>query len=177
MSGIIHEMGTTRRHNHILSDIWRDITSKLFDLYKQKKIMPVQEQLALCYYGNYNEIDIVKLIDANEFTSDEINYVNVIYPDFMLFHNNKYLINKEETRYAGKPDLIVEVWSKGNDDYHRRFKTALYSTSDITEHWYIEQHSNDILCMIGKTILPPQNLQQILITQNGLTLDLRHLAL
>ena len=177
MNGIIHEMGTTRRHSHILSDIWRNITSKLFDLYIQKKIMPVQEQLGLCYYGNYNEIDMIRLIDASELKSDEINYINVIYPDFMLFYNNKYLINKEETRYAGKPDLIVEVWSKGNDEYHRRFKTTLYSTSDTTEHWYIEQNSNDILCMLGKAVLTSQNLKNILKTQTGLSLDLRHLAL
>ena len=146
MNGIVHEMGTTRRHSHILSDIWRNITDKLFDLYIQKKIMPVQEQLALCYYGSYNEIDIVKLIDANEFTPDEINYVNVIYPDFMLFHNNKYLINKEETRYAGKPDLIAPSKLKTNSCNTKWscFRSASFGIVKINEKYMYKKVTTDM---------------------------------
>jgi len=52
----------------------------------------------------------------------------------------------------------------------------LYATSDITEHWYIEQDSNEVICYFGKNRIEGQFLSNILITRGGLKFDLRYLA-
>jgi Uma2 family endonuclease len=100
-----------------------------------------------------------------------------VQPDFFLFHKNPYIINKRDIRTAGQPDLIVEVWGEEDTKNNRDFKKYLYSASDITEHWYIEQDSNTIKCYLGRNELPDQSLMNILKTQNGLEFDLRYLAI
>lgn len=78
---------------------------------------------------------------------------------------------------AGQPDLIVEVWSDYDLKNDRAFLQNLYATSDVTEHWYIEEDSNDIECYKGRIKLPSQTLKNILKTQSGLEFDLRSLML
>ena len=173
------EMGTSWRHNRILSSLQRFVLNLFWDDYVQSKIFSSQEQLALCYYGNPEESGMYELVDIddNDFSADDINLLKVVQPDYMLFINNNFMLNSFETRIAGKPDLIVEVWSKDNKPKHRYFKETLYSTSSITEHWYIEQDSNNVRCMLGKNLLPKQSLKDVLITQNNIKIDLRHLAI
>ena len=145
----------------------------------EKKVSILSEQVSLCYYGESKEPDLVRLIDVCEenFNNINLNHLYVVQPDLMLFHKNPYIINKDATRYAGKPDLIVEVWSDSNDLNHRNFKKNLYKSSDITEHWYIVQYSNEIECWLGQTQLPHQSLNNILKTQQNIEIDLRYLAL
>ena len=69
----------------------------------------------------------------------------------------------------GKPD--------GNTSDDRDFLKFLYSTSDITEHWYIEQDSNTVECYLGKEKLDDQYLTNLLVTQKGFEFDLRYLAI
>jgi Uma2 family endonuclease len=95
----------------------------------------------------------------------------------MIFKSNLYVENKRQTRTAGQPDLIVEVWSDGNQESERDFKKYLYSTSPLTEHWYIEQHSNEVECYIGKNRIGGQSLKEILVTRSGLKFDLRYLSI
>ena len=71
----------------------------------------------------------------------------------------------------------MEIWSENNFDIARNFKKLLYSTSDITEHWYIEQDSNIVECWYGKNRLSDKNLKDILINQDNIEFDLRYLAL
>jgi Uma2 family endonuclease len=87
------------------------------------------------------------------------------------------LCNERETKTAGYPDIIIEVWSKSNDDSERDFKLDLYSSSPITEHWYIEQDSNEVICYFGKERIENQYLNNILVTRNGLEFDLCYLAI
>jgi len=47
----------------------------------------------------------------------------------------------------------------------------------ITEHWYIEQNSNEIICYLGSSRIENQTLSDILVTRNGLKFDLRYLAI
>ena len=94
-----------------------------------------------------------------------------------MFKNNPYLENRRETRTAGFPDLIIEVWSDGNSAFERARKHSLYSSSPVTEHWYIDQDKNTIECFFGATKLPEQNLKNLLITQGNIMFDLRYLAL
>ena len=43
------EMGTTRRHNEILSGIQFDILTNFKALYKARKVVSLLEQVALCH--------------------------------------------------------------------------------------------------------------------------------
>ena len=73
--------------------------------------------------------------------------------------------------------MIVEVWSESNTVEEREWKFNLYSSSDETEHWYVDQDSNTVKCYFWHNELPDQCLTRILRTQDGIEFDLRHLAL
>ena len=118
-----------------------------------------------------------KIKDKEYFSKDVITELEYVKPDFMIFKNNSYISNAKQTRTAGQPDLIAEVWSLGNTDDDRAFLQNLYATSDVTEHWYIEQDSNEVICYLGRNRLENQFLTDILVTRGGLQFDLRYLAL
>ena len=169
------EMGTTARHHNILQEIYWKVRTFLNN-------MPAHifvEQLNLCYMGERKDLDSIELMDAKNtrLDDDTINRLYVVQPDIMLFHFNPFYTNKIETRFVGRTDLLIEVWSDSNSDRDKLFKKRLYSTSDTTEHWYIEQDSNDVECWLGQTQLPKQNLNDKLVTKAGIEIDLRHLAL
>ena len=141
----------------------------------------LQEDCSLVYFGSENKVSDIRLVDLAEITkdfiSDVIDDLKTVEPDLVLFHHNRFITNKRETRTAGQPDLIVEVWSKSNMQKERDFKKYLYSTSEITEHWYIDQDSNLIECWLGSRQLENQNLNRIIKTRKGLEFDLRYLAI
>jgi len=172
-------MSTTIRHNKIT----RRLGSNLLDLEEKENAFILQEDCSLVYFGSENKVsdirlvDLAEITDENDFINEVIDDLKTVEPDLVLFHHNRFLVNIRETRTAGQPDLVVEVWSKGNTQKERDFKKYLYSTSEITEHWYIDQDSNSIECWIGSRQLPNQNLNHILKTQKGLEFDLRYLAI
>ena len=172
-------MSTTGRHNRIISTL----TGRILDLLEKKEAYALQEECALVYWGDKKELDFVSLVDVNEiedinkFKSVTINELHFVQPDFMIFKNNPYVGNERETRTAGCPDLIVEVWSENNLKFERDFKLHLYSSSPITEHWYIEQDSNNVACYLGKNRTENQSLFNVLAAHNGLKFDLRYLAI
>ena len=172
-------MSTTTRHNRLINTFIGDI----MNLIKKKEIYALQSDCALVYYGQRKEPQSIKLVNISEledvenFTNSEIEHLEYVQPDVMIFKNNPYLENKSELRVAGQPDLIIEVWSKSNTVEDRQFKNSLYSTSDITEHWYIEQDSNVITCYFGEKKISSQSLPDILVTRGGLKFDLRYLAI
>ena len=146
-------------------------TGNCFKLMSKKLLLPIQEQGALVYYSSPTRlIDIG--INSDIHTLFKLRYTC---PDFMVFQNNRYLTNDNKTRYAGCPDLVVEIWSPSNDNYDKAEKFNIYSTSSITEHWYLEQHSNIVECWQGYKSLPSQNIKKVLRTRNGLKFDLRFL--
>ena len=114
--------------------------------------------------------------DIEQFKNNTIYELDYVQPDFVLFKDNKHITDSRDLRTAGQPDLIVEVWSGGNTKNDRDFLRELYATSDITEFWQIEQHSNTVKCSAGTVELPKQSLKNILRTQKGLEFDLRYLA-
>jgi len=123
------------------------------------------------YYLSLIDIDTLK--DIN--TIDHLSYVQ---PDFMMFHNNKFLINENQTRIAGCPDLVLEIWSDSDSVADRDVKFSIYAQSKgRTEHWYIVQDSNIVECYIGESKLKDQTLKRPLRTKNGIEFDLTHLAL
>ena len=178
MERYIPKMGTTDRHNDIISTFSGDI----LPLKRKKEVYALQEQCPLVFFGSrdlpagFKLVD-VKAIDDTERFIEIITDFEYVKPDFMLFKDNPYLKNARGTRIAGQPDLIVEVWSESNTDDDIGFLKKLYASSPVTEHWYIDQDSNKIECYFGKEKLPDQYLTNILLTQKGLAFDLRYLAI
>ena len=180
---VIYNMATTLRHNDIVSDIGREIYFQHREKVRNKSITLAEEEIALVYEGNMDEaylhlIDIEKIQNLTQFTESVIEALRWVQPDFFMFnHDNPYTKNKSETRIAGRPNLIVEVWSEGNLQLERERKFILYSSSPITEHWYIDQYSNAVECYLGKDKLYDQTLEKVLKTLSGINIDLTHLAL
>ena len=177
---IFMPMSTTARHNKLINTFIGDV----LHLSKKKEIHALQSDCALVHWGFKSRtddfkylVDIDEIDDIDDFTKTTINDLDFVQPDFMMFKNNRYICNERETRTAGRPDLIIEVWSKDNSKAERKFKFDLYSTGPTTEHWYMEQDSNKVKCHMGKGQLPDQSLKKILKTRAGLEFDLRYLVI
>ena len=173
---------STDKHNHITSFLF----ARVLPLIEMRKVYATQEQVALAHWGTKQQtnVGLLKLIDVidlpiekNDFIENVLDELEYILPDFMMFHQYPYIRNLKGTRIAGQPDLVVEVWSKSNTPKERDIKHEIYSSSERTEHWYIEQDSNNVLCWLGKKQLASQSLKEILKTKNGVEFDLRYLAL
>ena len=173
------QVGTTGRHN----DIVTSFIGELFNLIKKREVYAKHEEFPLAFFGTRKEpmgtalVDIQGIDDIQRFTENTINLLESVQPDFMLFKHNPYIVNRYDTKIAGQPDLIIEIWSEGNSQQERNFKKDLYKTSPISEHWYIDQDSNKVECYIGSEQLPDQCLTDILRTRKGLKFDLRYLAI
>jgi hypothetical protein len=172
-------MSTTIRHN----DLAKSLVGSVFNLMRKKELRTLSEECILVHWGKKTDLNFLRLVDVTEL-DDEVKFKDSIIddlyyvqPDFVVFHNNPYIINKRQTRTAGCPDLIVEIWSDGNTRNDRAFLMNLYATSEITEHWYIEQDSNAVVCYYGKERLEDKSLTDILVTRGGLEFDLRYLAI
>ena len=178
---VIYPMSTTTRHNNLIRQVCADAVARLKELLVLKQANLFSEEIPLVYWGKGDSwtrlVDIDKLEDENYFVAEVMNDLKYVMPDFMLFKNSSYLENERQTRIAGRPDLILEVWSKWNVEEERDFKRGLYSSSEITEHWYIEQENNVVECYKGAVRLPDQNLSDILRSRDGIEFDLTYLAL
>ena len=178
MSSIM-EMGTTARHGRLLDYL----VKSTFELFEKKEIVNFSESSSLVYWGSKkqphscNLVDVKKIPDTDDFMKETINLLALTTPDYMHFSTNQFIINDNETRIAGFPNLVVEVWSKSNSDIDKEFLKYLYSTSDEIEHWYIEQDSNTVECWYGDKRTDDKNLKDILKTRDGIEFDLRYLKL
>ena len=179
MSNIM-EMGSTARHRRLLEYAAKSING----LFERKELIHFSESASLVYTGNKKHPESCSLIDLksidnkSEFMEEILNDLELVTPDYMHFvKDNDFLINKNETRVVGKPDLIIEVWSKSNGLYDREFIKYLYAASSITEHWYIEQHSNIVECWVGDKRTEDKNLSDALKTKDNIEFDLRYLKL
>ena len=176
---IFMPMSTTARHNRLVNTFIGDV----LHLSKKKEIYALQSDCPLVYWGTkklptgFELVDVKNIGNIDHFIENAIMELEYAIPDFMFFKSNPYLENKKQTRTAGRPDLIVEIWSDSNSENDRAFLQNLYATSDITEHWYIEQDSNKVECYMGNRRLSDQCLTKILRTQRGLEFDLRYLAI
>lgn len=56
----------------------------------------------------------------------------IVVPDLIVFCDKS---RSDGKRYYGAPDLVVEIWSPGNNEKRRDDKTILYSTSGVKEIW------------------------------------------
>ncbi|MCL1986836.1 MAG: Uma2 family endonuclease [Firmicutes bacterium] len=188
MVPLTYNMSTTLRHIHLISGIESEFMINYKPEFKFGRYNIIREQLNLIYWNN-DSISIMKprlvdihdkqnIPDLEKFRKNHMNDFDYIQPDLMLFfsHDN-YVINDRQTRVAGFPDLIVEVWSDGNDREHRQFKRDLYATSPITEFWQVYQDKNIIKCSLNGKKLPNQNIKFPLKTKDGFTVDISNLAL
>jgi len=164
-------MGTTKRHMRILAYL-----DKLFvDRALNDELDYAREQVALVY-NKGKLIDLSALgSEAKERLRQNINHLRFNYPDFMVFKNNEKMENKNATRFAGIPDLIIEVWSPFNDSTEREEKRALFITP-LSEFWEIEQESMKVTCWNRNGQKYYQYLDQPLLTPWGDFLDLNPLS-
>ena len=135
------------------------------------------DNMSLVYKGEHTNFEHFELAPCSKYTQKEIDSLNVIVPDFMLFAKDGYKFNKSKARVAGQPLLVIEVWSSGNTKDERTRKKYLYSTSKLTEHWYISQTSDEMECYIGNIKIENQHLTKSVKTNFGLELNLNALAL
>ena len=167
----IYQMSTSKRHLAISERLsWCGLNIKS----DKSGMYTYGEGAALVHYGHRQRSPhSLRLVDIDELKNvDVIDDLYFIEPDFMLFCNNGHMWNKRETKIAGYPDLVVEVWSDSNTQVDKDEKFLIYSSSDKTEHWYIEQNSNEVQCYLGKKKLENQYLAEVLKTQKGLEFDL-----
>ena len=171
-------MSTSDRHNNIISVL----IGRIVHLMEKKEVHALQSDCALVHWGkravpsSLNLVDISEIDDIPKFADSAMEYLDYVQPDFMVFKNNPYIKNSKGLRTAGQPDLIIEVWSEGNSKKDRETLQKLYSSSDITEHWYIEQDSNEVICYLGSARIETQYLTDVLATRAGIQFDLRYLA-
>ena len=170
---IFMPMSTTERHNKFTGTIF----GRILGLLESNEIRAWNTEGALVYLGTRKENGYRALVDVENFNKRSINELEYIQPDFMLFQKNKCYANKSGTRIAGFPDLVVEIWSTGNDSRERMFKKDLYSTSELTEQWYINQNSNIVECYMGGKKTDDKCLTEVLVSKHGIEFDLRYLAL
>ena len=174
----VFNFGDVRRHTRIIGMLFSRYIQKYEDEFLYKTHEPVKDNNSLVYKGDkYSSPYTTRLFSATEFAKYPNKSLKHIEPDFMLFRDNPFLMNKKETQTLGQPDLVVEIWSESNDIDERNFKRHLYSTSPVTEHWYFSQKSNTVKCFLGDKQINSQSLENILVTQKGIEFDLRILAL
>ena len=170
---------TTRRHNRFISEIYLALS----DLLKLRKYEAMHEEQALVYEGNL--YDVCSLVDIRnmqpktqaEYRKSIIDLLPFVQPDFMLFDKAGFLLNESETKVAGLPRLVVEIWSPSNREEERMLQKKLYSSREAVEHWYIAQDSNHVEAFIGAAKLPDKDLRGVMSTEFGVSLDLTYLAL
>lgn len=165
-------MGNTERHIEIL-DWFSEFANK--EKRKNPRFKSGREQMALV--ENHGKlIDISRLTeDGRRILGDIIGRLNHTYPDFMIFYNNPVFINNNKTRYAGIPDLIIEVWSLSNTEDEKKLKRDLYRT-EKSEFWELDQDSPKIICWNKDGKMYEQHLDKPVKTPWGAQLDLTELA-
>lgn len=165
-------MGTTIRHMEILD--WFSGFSN--EKKKQDpKFKTGREQIALVDNGG-ELIDVSALTELGiQYIKDQMGKFGYSYPDFMIFKDNPVIISDNKTRYAGMPDLIIEVWSKSNKKEEKEQKRNLYRTNK-SEFWELDQDSPKILCWHKDGQMYEQHMDQPVKTPWGETLDLTELA-
>ena len=171
---------STERHLKLIGTLF----GRLLNLIEKNEVTVLHSDGALVHWGDRFKgfshielIDIEKIENKSEFIENTLNDLNYVEPDFMMFKNNQFVCNKKRNRFAGYPDLIIEIWSENNYETERNSKVELYSTSDTIEHWYIDHDSDDVHCYVGKNKIANQSLKDVLITQDEIEFDLRYLAI
>ncbi|MCL1989182.1 MAG: Uma2 family endonuclease [Firmicutes bacterium] len=174
----ITTMSNKPRHGRLVSGFVGGIFTQHDTLIRQGNLEIFHENIRLCYLGNLIlDFDGLRLydLDNENYHEEEYDVAEYVMPDFLLFHENKFI--EQNSQLYGSPDLIVEVWSKGNTKLHRKFKQHLYSKSPKTEHWYLTQDSNQVERYLGDKKLEDLSLLNPLRTQNGIEFDLTYLAI
>ena len=161
-------MGTTLQHMKILD--WFSGFS-LKRMQEDPYFYYGREQIALV--ENYGAlIDVAGLTDHQRQTLREsIGQLKYTYPDFMIFKHNPLIISENRTRFAGIPDLIIEVWSKKNSEAEKTQKRQLYCTQK-SEFWEFEQDSPKVICWDQAGHMYEQFMDQPLLTPWKEALDL-----
>ena len=123
-------MPSTKRHGQILSYLENNLLNCNHDF----KLL-TREAMSLVYYGDptkQHEYPYISLVDVNDvkdievFKNNVINDLANVVPDILLFTKNRFIENFTETRVAGLPNLVVEVWLESNTLFDRQ-KKSIYT--------------------------------------------------
>ena len=171
-------MAATHRHGQLVSGFF----ANCFELFKQRKIYPLQEQHPLVFRGRKysGEEELIRIDESNrncEVLLAAIEELDFIQPDFFFFQKNEFKRGATGIKTAGIPDLVIEVWSAANTEQEKEMRHRVYSSSDLCEHWYLTQNSNEVVCWVGKECVSRQSLKNKLATKYGVEFDLRFLAI
>jgi len=175
-------MGVSNRHSDLTGDIFVLLKNMFHKRTKRDEIIR-KGDCDLAYFGSRQDyghlVDLDEFDEAKlaEFQENTMNNLSIVLPDLLFFKQNRRIYNKNETRIAGFPDLVIEIWSESNTHKEIEFKKSLYSTGATTEHWYIQQDSDVVERFHGDKKLADLSLAEPLITAGGLELDLRYLAI
>ena len=165
-------MGNTVRHMTLLDWITiYAVNKKQKDhnfSYGREQIALVENHGALIDIESLNHDQVKKV-------RDNISKLKFTYPDFMIFKNNPIIINDKKTRYAGTPDLIIEIWSDANLEKDREEKRNLYRTNK-SEFWEFEQDSPKVICWNKDGKVYEQLMDKPIITPWGDEIDLVELS-
>ncbi|MCL2014950.1 MAG: Uma2 family endonuclease [Defluviitaleaceae bacterium] len=111
------------------------------------------------------------IFDDEYFSQTPMADLDKVEPALFYFKNNKWRMDEDICRFAGFPDLIIEIYSCCHSANQIKFNRKLYATSDITEYWEIFLGDTNVYCSIGETRLPKQNMHNQLQTQTGIKID------
>ncbi|MCL1999109.1 MAG: Uma2 family endonuclease [Turicibacter sp.] len=175
-------MTATERHINLTGFLeHRFITILEEEILTGKTTLGSEEMSLVCwdkyFTDNAHLVDLTRLDDVHKFTTSIIDDLDFVQPDLLLFRENPVLKNPYKTRFAGYPDLIVEIFTFKDSEAEQAAKHILYATSPITEHWYLTQDTNAVERWVGDKRLDDLTLKEPLITQNGIEIDLTRLAL
>ena len=167
MNTNVKMMGTTKRHMRILSYLDKIFVERAL----KDELEYAREQVALVQNKD-RLIDLAEISNSSkQVLKDNINQLKISYPDFMVFKENEVLENKTGTRFAGIPDLIIEVWSPFNSEKEKEEKRKLYITNK-SHFWEFEQESMTVTCWDSSGMQYFQSLDRPLTTPWGEALDL-----
>ena len=96
---------------------------------------------------------------------------NVVQPD-ILFISRERLGIITDANIQGAPDLVIEVLSKGTEDWDRVTKRAVYSKYGVRELWLVDPWSKtiEVACHTGEDLVTVQ------VCESGMTAESRVLA-
>ncbi|MCL1988789.1 MAG: Uma2 family endonuclease [Firmicutes bacterium] len=170
--GFVFETETTHRHGDLTGYIYMELRNLLKGSMATEKTILRQLSGGLSHWGEKFKGPI-SLINLSDFDPTIIEHLQIVEPDIMLFHEHEFVLGY--ACVAGFPDLVVEVWSDSNPKVEREMKHNLYTTSPITEHWYLTEYSSEMECWIGNKRQPNKDLTKPITTAYGLQIDISDL--
>ncbi|MCL1986475.1 MAG: Uma2 family endonuclease [Firmicutes bacterium] len=172
------QMSTTHIHGALNGKLYGSLINIYAKYMRKRQKMLGDENVRLTFEGKLKCGGCSELVDISQshVTEEYIGDLDYIQPDIFLFDKQPFQTNKSGMNIAGFPDLIIEIWSDGNTQSHRKELHNLYMTSPVSEVWYLNQEDTIIERWYKQQQLPNLDFRNLIQTQDGIEFDLRDLA-